>query len=185
MELSNVKVTIDSEASVKLDTLDVKLARYSYEYEGSAIEPAVSIEGLKEGEDYTVTYENNIDVGTAKATVTGMGDYAGTVEKEFTITQANIANADIADIADVVKTGEAIEPELSISYNGKALVKDTDYSVTYADNTEVGTATATVSGKGNFKGTTTAEFQIIETLESRLAEAKHRNSDRSIGTCGL
>ncbi len=171
VDLTGAKVTIDSEACIGLDTLDVRLARYSYEYEGSAIEPAVSIDGLKEGDDYTVVYENNVDVGTAKAIITGFGDYAGTVEKEFTITQANIANADLSSIEAQIKTGSAIEPDVALTYNGNELAKNTDYEVEYSNNTEVGTATVTVKGIGNFRGTKDANFEIIESIENQLEEA--------------
>ena len=173
-ELESVKVSVDSEASIPIDTLEATLSRTSYVYEGEAFEPTVKIEGLKEDTDFTVKYEDNTDVGTAKAIVTGMGDYAGTVEKEFTITQANIANADIAAIEDIVKTGEAIEPEIPITFNGKELEKDKDYEATFTDNVEVGTATVEIRGIGNFKGTTETQFNIIETLESRLAEAERK-----------
>ena len=40
---------------------------------------------LKNGTDYTVTYSNNIDAGTATVSVTGKGNYTGTVKKTFTI----------------------------------------------------------------------------------------------------
>ncbi|MBQ6455941.1 MAG: CHAP domain-containing protein [Mogibacterium sp.] len=169
--LENVKVTVASSAVTDIATKDVTLSRTSFVYEGTPAEPAVVIEGLREGTDFTVAYENNVDVGTGKAVVTGIGDYSGTVEKEFTITQANIANADIGEIADQTKTGSAIEPALNVTFNGNTLEKDTDYEVAYANNTEVGTATVTVSGIGNFRGTANAEFQIIETVESQLEQA--------------
>ena len=174
VELEKVKVTINSEACIPIDTLDATLSRTSYVYEGEAFEPTVRIDGLREDTDFTVKYEDNVDVGTAKAIITGIGDYTGTLEKEFTITQANIANAEIAEMEDVVKTGEAIEPEIPITFNGKELEKDKDYEATFADNTEVGTATVEIKGIGNFKGTTETQFNIIETAESRLAEAEAR-----------
>lgn len=171
-ELNSVRVSIDSDASIKLETKEINLARTSYEYEGKVIEPAVSIDGLKEGTDYTVAYENNINAGTAKAVITGKGDYAGTVEKGFTITQANIANADIGKISDQTVTGEAIEPELEISYNGTQLRKSEDYDVEFVNNIETGTATVKITGKGNFRGTTETSFNITETLESKLEKAE-------------
>ena len=104
--------------------------------------------------------------------ITGKGDYAGTVEKEFTITQANIANADIGKISDQTVTGEAIEPELEISYNGIQLRKIEDYDVEFANNKETGTATVKITGKGNFRGTAETNFNITETLESKLEKAE-------------
>ncbi len=64
----------------------VKLAFDSVEYTGSAVEPQVTIEGLKEDVDYTVEYKNNIEPGEATVVITGIGDYTGTIEKTFNIT---------------------------------------------------------------------------------------------------
>ena len=69
---------------------NVSLSRNSYTYDGKAKKPAVTVKDgntvLKEGRDYTVTYSNNINAGTAKVIVTGKGNYKGTVTKSFTIT---------------------------------------------------------------------------------------------------
>ena len=58
---------------------------------GDLIEPALSVKygtkTLKAGKDYTVTFTNNKAPGTAKATITGIGEYTGTVEKTFNIKQ--------------------------------------------------------------------------------------------------
>ena len=50
--------------------------------------PAVIYNGitLSENTDYTVKYSNNVDVGTVKATITGINNYSGTAVKEFKIT---------------------------------------------------------------------------------------------------
>ena len=61
-------------------------------YNGRAQKPAVTVKDgenvLVENTDFTVAYSNNIDAGTATATVTGIGNYSGTVSKQFTIKQA-------------------------------------------------------------------------------------------------
>lgn len=174
IELDTVKVSIDSEASIQIDTLESALSRTSYVYEGIAHEPTVLVDGLKENTDFTVEYKNNVDVGTATATITGIGDYAGTVEKEFTITQANIANAEVAPIDDQTYSGRPVEPDLSVTFNGQTLEKDKDYEAVFSNNTEVGTADVAIKGIGNFKGNTEAQFTILETLESRLALAEEK-----------
>ncbi len=69
------------------------LEKDSYTYDGKAKTPAVTVtlngKTLTLNTDYTVAYTNNINVGTAKATVTGKGNYKGSVTKTFTITKAN------------------------------------------------------------------------------------------------
>ncbi len=135
-------------------------------YTGAAIEPEITItidgKTLEKDTDYTVAYGNNTNVGTATVTVTGMGNYTGEVSMNFTISAADISGATIEDIPNQVYTGQAITPELAITMNGKTLVKGTDYTVAYADNVGVGTATVTVSGVGNYAGTASATFQITK-----------------------
>ena len=57
----------------------------SYDYTGSAIKPTVTIDGLKQNEDFKVTYSDNVNVGTATLKVDGIGVYNGSVTKNFTI----------------------------------------------------------------------------------------------------
>ena len=74
---------------LELTKENVTLAKDSYAYTGEDIEPAVTVTwedtSLKKGTDYTVTYKNNRAIGTASVTVTGTGNYGGTVTKYFTI----------------------------------------------------------------------------------------------------
>lgn len=57
-------------------------------------------------------------------------------------------------------TGEPVEPVVIVTYSNVLLVLDTDYTVSYSDNTEVGTGIVTVKGKGKFKGEVTLQFEI-------------------------
>ncbi len=72
----------------------ITLSETKYTCDGTAKQPAVTVtkgtEKLR-GTDFTVKYENNINPGTAKAIVTGVGIYTGTVTKEFTIEPAQTA----------------------------------------------------------------------------------------------
>ena len=65
----------------------------SVTYTGSAKKPNVTVKDgdytLVEGKDYTVTYSNTTNAGTATATVTGKGNYTGSVSKNFTINKAS------------------------------------------------------------------------------------------------
>ena len=169
-ELPGLSARVTSQASIDLNTLDVKLARTSYTYEGKAIEPAVNIEGLKENEDYTVSYENNVNAGTGKAVIRGTGGYEGTVEKDFTITPASISDADVKAIDAQEYTGKAVEPEVTLTFGGKTLEKDKDYTVSYSNNTEAGTAKAAVSGKGNFRGSRDVGFTIEKSAKTQIEE---------------
>ena len=62
-------------------------------------------------------------------------------------------------------TGAAVEPALTIVYNGVTLVAGTDYDVAYSNNVEVGTAAYTVTFKGNYAGTASGTFAIAKAPE--------------------
>ena len=57
-------------------------------------------------------------------------------------------------------TNSPITPEVSVTWKGTQLTKDTDYTVNCADNTNAGKATVTVTGKGNYTGKKTESFTI-------------------------
>jgi hypothetical protein len=65
-------------------TIDTIAKQYFY---GKVLTPAVTIPGLTEGTDFTVSYLNNDKVGTATATAKGIGNYTGSTSATFTIAQ--------------------------------------------------------------------------------------------------
>ena len=85
----------------------------------------------------------------AKAVIEGKGNYTGQLTAEFTIAKEvlDISNAVIRDIADQhYNFGEELTTALGVNLGGRKLTENVDYSVTYTDNIEAGTATATVKG---------------------------------------
>lgn len=95
------------------NSMSVSLSQDTYVYDGTARRPSVTVtdagRSLMMGTDYSVSYSNNINKGTATVTVTGMGDYDGTVTKNFTITSApntlTIGGIDVKhDDSDATKT---------------------------------------------------------------------------------
>ncbi len=77
----------------KVKLASLTLSSTTMAYTGKALKPKVTVKAkvdgstktLIKGEDYTVKYENNVKKGTAKVTVTGIGNYTGTLTKTFTI----------------------------------------------------------------------------------------------------
>ena len=128
--------------------------------------PLVTLDGktLEETKDYEVAYENNFNVGTATVKVNGTGNYTGTATKAFKITQISIAEASVNGIKSVAYTGNPITQDPVVSYNSKQLMLNTDYTLSYKDNTELGTATIIITGKGNFKGSISRTFSIAEEI---------------------
>ncbi|PWL79348.1 MAG: hypothetical protein DBY20_05655 [Coriobacteriia bacterium] len=109
------------------------------------------------------------DAGTYKFTVKLKDGYTwkggGTTDQnyEITIAQADINKATTATVSNVTFMGEPVKPEVTITMaNGTKLVEDTDYTLEYVDNDQVGTATVIIKGAGNFMGTKVAQFQIGE-----------------------
>ncbi|GAB6395159.1 MAG: Ig-like domain-containing protein [Bacteroidales bacterium] len=130
------------------------------EYTGAAIEPAVTVTGLVRGIDYTSGYAGNVNAGTATVTITGMGNYTGTVNKTFTINPKPIAADWIAHLPAQVYTGDSIKPAIAVGDGGRTLSLHTDYTVAWSNNVNAGTATVTVTGVGNYTGMAGASFAI-------------------------
>lgn len=138
-----------------------------YGYTGKEWKPEVTVSfnsaTLTAGNDYTVSYENNINAGTAKIIITGIGDhFTGLTEKTFTINSAEISGCTFAPIADVTYNTKAHTPEVTVAISGRTLEADKDYTVSYASNVNAGTVTVTVTGKGNFTGSANTTFTIAK-----------------------
>ena len=87
----------------------------------------------------------------------------GNLTLNWKIIQATITDASVTlPQATYRVTGSEITPEPTVVVNGRTLIKDTDYTVSYTDNTNIGTATVTVTGKNNYKGTGKATFEIAD-----------------------
>ncbi len=97
-------------------------------------------------------------------TITGMGEYTGTVTRTFKIqkqTETPISDVTVSGIQDSSPwTGSPVTPDPVLMVNGKRLTKDKDYTVTYSNNVNEGTVTMTITGKGEYKGTVTRTFKI-------------------------
>ena len=72
-----------------------------------------------------------------------------------------LADAKVSAVADQMWTGKEIRPSVTVTYGGTKLVAGTDYDVSYQNNVNVGTATITLEGKGNYTGSKSATFKIV------------------------
>lgn len=138
-------------------------------YTGGGITPDVDLKFLNQeqeidyqlvqNKDYQLTYSSNVAVGTATVTITGIGNYQGSVESEFNIL-GPMNLADVAKIPAQQYTGNAVFPKPEVSFAGKKLEENSDYTLEYKDNVERGTATITITGQGWYTGTKTVTFDI-------------------------
>lgn len=136
---------------------------YTYSAENITPDPVVEVQGitLTKDTDYAVAYSDNKNVGTATVTIVGTGAYGGTITRNFTITKADIAQAQVLEIGSCLYTGSAIEPKPQVKFNGIALTENTDYTLSYSDNVFVGTnAKVTITGITNFNGSVVKNFTI-------------------------
>ena len=117
---------------------------------------------LVEDVDYTVAYARNTAAGTAAITITGREYYAGTLEYTFQIVPATLTKAMFTvDAAQATYTGDPITKDITGKNGDMDLAPGTDYTVTYAGNTDVGTAAITVTGQGNYTGALEYTFRIV------------------------
>lgn len=155
-------------------------------YNGQAQEPVVTV---KDGEttlvlntDYTVSYSNNTNAALATATenaptvtitaVSTSEKYAGETKKTFTINPAKLTGTTLKQTEFMYnlfdpqpQTAEVAEVKA-----GELVVPAEQYDVTGNQQTAIGTYTVTVTGKTNFTGSVTADFEIKDTEVSGDAE---------------
>ena len=138
-------------------------------YTGKPLTPAVKVTfkgaELVRDTDFTVAYKDNTNAGTARAVITGIGNYIGNAEAAFMINAKSLNAADVAGISNQVYTGTAFEPKPVVKMNGKTLKLGTDYTLAYKYNlnvsgSEAKRATVVVKGKGNYKDTAVVRFWI-------------------------
>lgn len=156
--ISKATVTVDPKSEV---------------YSGNPIKPLVTVKlGGKlifEERDYTLKYENNVNVGTADITITGKGNYTGVLVRHFKITEKPIDEAEYIELDEenFVYDGKAKKPNVTISNDGKTNLKQgVDYTVKILDNVEAGEGKVLITGIGKYCGMIVKPFYIMpESLE--------------------
>lgn len=162
------KLSGTKSVTFKINAKPIKNAVITYNnsltYNGSTLSPAVTVKygnaTLKKNTDYTVAYSNNVNAGTGTITITGKGIYGGSVKKTFTIKKLGISATAVSGTGNKVYTGSAIMPVPAVKVGGRTLKNGTDFTVSYKNNTEPGTATLKVTGKGNYSGSVSKTFKI-------------------------
>ena len=128
---------------------------------GDIIDP---IDGhvLKEETDYKIVYSDNVDAGTAKAEVIGLGYYEGssltfyyTIEKQHGWNGFySKGHKDGESLGTFKWTGNTvlIDPDMRCSHCDKELQENVDYKVEYSNNIDPGVASMKIIGMGDYKG---------------------------------
>ncbi|MBR1415982.1 MAG: hypothetical protein IJ570_09005 [Prevotella sp.] len=167
-------------AAQSITDFDISLSAESFEYNGAAQEPEVSFmeagkaKEMTENVDYTLTYANNQNAGSAESgtapqvTIAGKGNYTGSVVKKFSITAKSLEGATINLSEDsFIYSGDSIKPAVTVTFvDAPVEISETDYTVSYTNNLNAATTddsnppTIIVTGKGNFTGATSVSFDI-------------------------
>lgn len=173
--------------SYNIFTQDLKNAKLeaaipNQPYNGKEQKPSftVLLDGKRVSSDeYDVEYFNNVNVGTAKVKITAKyGLYTGSKEFTFKIEQYGVVNDDSKitvngghEIVVAWKGNNTRKPEPEVKFNGQVLVKGTDYTLAYKNNTvaaDRGSANAPtliINFKGKYKGSYSVKYTIVpETL---------------------
>ena len=157
-EEGETAVNIETAENVTISGIENKT------YTGSAITqtPVVKIGDtvLTEGTDYDLTYENNVDAGTAKITITGKGSYTGSISRTFAISAKAITPSITLSATSYTYDGTTKTPSVTV-YDGSSVLSSSDYDAAYEEGRiNAGTYSVIVTMKGNYSGSASKTFDI-------------------------
>ena len=165
--LTNI-VDPDYKPTKQLKLSDFSLSQIDYDFNNEYIEPILNKNNkeLLEMVDYSISYENNVQIGEGKIIVFGMNDYEGSkLEYTFNINKTNLKQEYFEDIDFIYQTGKQLTPEAQMYNYDLKLVEGKDYIVEYGENiydtNSKDEGTVTLTGIGNYYGTVTKTFDIV------------------------
>jgi putative cell wall-binding protein len=176
--LDEILDSLEEILPVEVENLTVLPVPDQY-WTGQEIRPELTVQRVKNGEtvtleqgtDYTLAYAGNVEIGQAAITLTGQGHYTGTMTVNFNIVPADlrgwdgVAAAQISGIEDKMYNGQVQTQNPVVTFRGVTLTEDTDYTVGYRDNINVGTATVAINGKGHYTGSIEITFRIESSID--------------------
>ena len=172
------------------------MSQTEFTYDGEEKKPDVTVTDsagmtIDSLTNYDVTYANNINVGTATATVTFKGDhYKGKKDLTFTIKGA-ITDVTLSKTS-YTYNGKVQKPAVTVKAGDKILTAGTDYTATWsnASSKNAGTYTVTITGKGNCTGTAKASYKINKamnplTMKGKTATVKYKKLKKKAQTLAV
>ncbi len=176
---------------------DLNVTMQSWTYGDAASVPQYDI---PEGITSEVTYTSKAGDELGSSAPANVGDYTVTVKYEtdddiykgiqdFTISPKTLTPDMIADIPDQIYTGSALIPDIRLIHGTAVTEAGRDYTVEYDNNINSGKATVTITGKGNYQGTVSKEFNIkkaaLAITGTAAADAVYGTSLKDIEISGL
>ena len=166
--------------------LSISLPKSSYTFTGYYVDPEPIVHDgtklLDSKRDYRIFYDNDLEPGTATLTIRGRGNYDGDKSINYKIigkasstthasARTSLQKATVSKLLAAYDfTGKAIKPTITLKLNGKTLVKNKDYKVSYQNNSKLGKATVTITGIGQYTGEIKKTFKIVK--KTSLKKAK-------------
>ena len=165
-DLSDLIENPDEEL-ICIELTDVQDVVYNGEEQG----PALVYDGevLEEGTDYQwyATGEGNYtDVNEFEVILYGNGHFTHDDIRTYRILPASIEDAEVSGVEPKEYTGKPIAQNPEIKVGNRTLKAGVDYDITYENNTEIGTATMIIAGKGNYDGMIKVQFEIAKEVYS-------------------
>lgn len=162
------KVSLEKHAKIKLSVKTTDYDGTPKQLSENQIQVKYGKNVLKQDTDYTVSYENNQDAGTALVLITAKegSDYTGTAKATFTIKGVDLKSGKASGIEKSYSyTGKEIKPAdnqaFAFTIQDQTLVKGSDYTVSYQNNKNAGNAVLQITGKGKYSGTKVVKFKIL------------------------
>lgn len=132
---------------------------------------------LTKGTDYTAEFKNNKNAGKITVIITGIGTYSGTIKTTVKIPPRDISSVGVLNVflnGNKAVDGEKnpvffekggvkcdVKVESDLLFIKETLKNGKDYTLSFKNNKALGTATVTVKGKGNYKGSKSVDFEIV------------------------
>ena len=133
-------------------------------YSGEEQIPSLTVKNgemeLVPNQDYKITFEDNIDAGTATATITCVGNYIGSTSVQFEIVPKELTLDMVAEIASVIYDGREHHPAVAVTDDHVELLQNTDYVVTMETAKDAGNYDLRITGIGNYTGEVKSTFSI-------------------------
>ena len=161
-------VIVSKIKDIDLSSAEIVLKNSRLAYTGEEIKPEidkVTLDGIKliKDDNYTVSYDNNIEVGTntANVIVQGAGHFTGECSKAFSIVYEIKEDNVILSATEFTYDGTDKKPVVTVKAGNKTLIENTNYTVAFSENTtDAGTVTVTVEGIGEYEGFVEKNYTI-------------------------
>lgn len=176
----------NAENGRSISDYNIALSQTEYVYNSENQLPSVSVtdnagKALSDNAYSVSLPDASVEAGQYSVTVIGNAEEgisgSNTVKYNITPLALTDSNASVSlEYSTAIFKGGSYTPAVTVTVSGVTLDSTTDYTVSYQNNTDCGTAKAVITGKGNYSGTLTAEFKIIPDKTAYLISAKATQS---------